>query len=696
MTLLPIQTLKTAAHSLASAQSRAWLQPALLLLALSSVFMFGIDQRGYFNGGEYHGQMSAKNIAISENLSIERHFLMFMKHQPLGKAGNPTFTPYNRFPIGGYALIKLTILPFGDNISSRIYAAQILMLLCFSAAALLAYLSIRRIASNRWIALAAVLLAFSSAYCLYHSDMISNEGMIDLFAVMLVFHGMVIFEQDGRFRQLPIKACIALLLGWHVYALLLPFIAFGLMRELIELIKARSSISTQPTPALHQLKRAALSLLRSRYMTLGVIALIFGASLLTINFTNEYFALNRETPLTELPSFRSMMNRTGVEPFSSEESEFLAWPAFPELQFYRIGAMSLPFAFFPSYVSEGITLFDFIDDSGNEPPPRLFVILGIAVSVASLIGLLFVRRHTILLSTLTLSGFCWALPMRHTTAFPAHNFEAVFYIGVTLTLFSLALMCLIRLSMGRFVAALSVAALPIFVFSALRMAQLNDTAQTPEVHKAVAADFESIRNMTQDGDAIFMRKNLDYRLRRQILVSSYYIVGYLIGRTRMYEEEIVQRRAPDFIITNERPDGLASLTPKNRLLFLYEWNDYQSHLDELIEEREPLIRSHFDVHLIGNTLMYVKDDCSEDDIREKFFLGLYPVDESDLPDNRRQIGFDNLDFYFKKHAFRYDDRCIAIAPLPNYDIARISIGQFTIRADGSFENTWKYYIHMTQ
>ena len=701
MTLLPIQTLKTAAHSLASAQSRAWLQPALLLLALSSVFMFGIDQFGYFNGGEYHGQMSTKNIAISENLSIERHFLMFMKHQPPGKAGNPTFTPYNRFPIGGYALIKLTILPFGDNISSRIYAAQILMLLCFSAAALLAYLSLRRIASNRWIALTAVLLAFSSAYCLYHSDMISNEGMIDLFAVMLVFHGMAVFEQDGRFRQLPIKACIALLLGWHVYALLLPFIAFGLMRELIELIKARSSISTPPTPALHQLKRAALSLLRSRYLTLGVITLIFGASVLTINFTNEYFALNRETPLTELPSFISMMTRTGVEPFSSpfsseeEGSEFLSWPAFPELQFYRIGAMSLPFAFFPSYVSEGITLLDFID-SEDEPLPRLFVILGIAVSVASLIGLLFVRRHTILLSTLTLSGFCWALPMRHTTAYPFHSFEAVFYIGVTLTLFSLALICLRKFSREWLVAALSAAALPIFVFSALRMAQLNDTAQIPEVHKAVAADFESIRNMTQDGDAIFMRKNLDYRLRQQISVFSYYIVGYLISKTRMYEEEIVQRRAPDFIITNERPDGLASLTPKNRLLFLYEWNGYQSHLDELIEESEPLIRSRFDVHLIGNTLMYVKDDCSEDDIREKFFLGLYPVDESALPDNRRQSGFDNLDFYFKKHAFRYDDRCIAIAPLPNYDIARISTGQFTTRADGSFENTWKYKIHLMQ
>ena len=689
MTLLPMQTLKTAARSLASLQNRAWMPPALLLLALSSMFLFGNDHRGYISRGSHHGQISVKNMAISENLSYERHFLMFIKGQTLDEAGNPTFLPYNRFPIGGYALIKLTILPFGDNIPARIYAAQILMLLCFSAAAVLAYLSLRRITSNRWIALTAVLLAFSSAYCLYHSNLISNEGMMDLFAVMLVFHGIVIFEQEGHFRQLPTKACIALLLGWHVYALLLPFIAFGLMRELMN--KARSNIST---PASYQLMRAALSLLRSRYLTLGVIALLFGASLLTLNFTNEYFALNRETPLTELPSVGSMLNRTGVEPIFFEGAEHLDWPAFPERQFYRIGAMSIPFAFFPSYVSEPMTLFSFIDFTA-EPPPRLFVMMGMAVSVASLIGLLLARRHTILLATLTLSGFCWALPMRHSVAPPNHNFESVFYIGVTLTLFSLVLLLLRRLSGERLIAALSVAALLIFVFSALRMAQLNDTAQTPKVHKAVAADFESIRNMTQDGDAIFMRKNLDFRLKHQIRVFGYYITGYLIGRTRMYEEEIVQRaRTPDFIITNERADGLAPLTPKNRLLLLYKWDDYLSHLDEAISE--PLIRADFNAHPIGNTLVYAKDNCNEDDISERFFLALFPVDESDLPDNRRQIGFENLDFYFKQHALRYDDRCVAIAPLPNYDIARIYTGQFTQRADGSFENTWEGEIRLTE
>jgi len=431
-------------------------------------------------------------------------------------------------------------------------------------------------------------------------------------------------------------------------------------------------------------------MLRSRYLTLGVVALIFGASVLTFNLTNEYLALNRETPLTELPSFRSMMNRTGIEPVFLEGAEHLDWPAFPERQFYRIGAMSIPFVLFPSYVSEPMTLFSFIDFNA-EPPPRLFVILGIAVSVASLIGLLLVRRHTILLATLTLGGFCWALPMRHSVAAPNHNFEAVFYIGVTLTLFLLVSLLLRKLSGERLAAALSVAALLIFVFSALRMAQLNNTAQMPKLHKAVAADFESIRNMTQDGDAIFMRKKLATRLENRIWVFGYYLTEYLTGKIRLSEEEIVSAaRARDFIITNERLDGFASLTSKNRLLFLYKWDDFHSHVNRAIEESEPLIRSYFDAHLIGNTLMYVKDDCSEDDINEKFFLVIYPVDKSDLSDYRRQFGYDDIDFHFQDRAARRGERCIGTAPLPEYPIDRIHTGQYIDRADGSYEHTWEW------
>ena len=680
MTLLSEKMPKSAARRLASLQNRAWLPPSLLLLALSSVFLFGGDTGHYYQEDEH------KKLAIAENLSIARHFLLFVE-QDLGADGKPTFEQsydrfpiggyalYGRFPIGGYALIKLAILPFGNDLSAKIYAARALMLMCFAAAAVLAYLSLRRITSNRWIALTATLLAFSSPHLLYNSDVINTEITIDLFAVMLVFHGIVIYEQEGRFRQLLFKTCAALLLGWHVYALLLPFIAFGLMRELI---KARSGVS----PASGALRRLALSLIRSRSLALGVAALLFGISVLAFNFTNEYFALNRETPLTELPSVQSMTIRTGVDSYFQDKERhapYLSWTSFAERQFYRVGMMSLPYAFSLPFVEHRDAL------------PRLFVILGIATSGASLVGLLFVRRHKILLASLALSGFCWALPMRNITAFPWHHFEAIFYIGITLTLFSLILMWLHRLSSEQVIVALSIAALLVFALSTLRMAQLDNATPIGELRESTIGDFENIREMTNNGDLI--QTYAVPKLYKWISIFAY----YLSGRIEIPAHEAVPSvRPPDFVMTSVRLDGLASLTPQNRMVFLYEWDDHHMRIREIVETGEPLIRSRFDVHLIGNGLMYTKDTCREYDIREGFFLALFPSDKNDLPEHRRQHGFDNLDFYFDQHAIQGADRCIAIAPLPEYDIARIQTGQLIPLADGSYEHIWEGEIHLTE
>ena len=678
MTLLPNGMLKPVAHSLAFLQNRAWLPPALLLLALASVFLFGGD-RAYFYKDDASIGHSAKVLAIADNLSIKHRFWMFTSQVlDLDENGKLVYIPYNRFPIGGFAAIKLAILPFGDDLSAKIYAARMLMLLFFAAAAVLAYLSLRRIASNPWIALAATLTAFSSAYCLYYSDMIFNEAVIDLFAIMLVFHGIALFEQDGRFRQLLLKSCASLLLGWHVYALLLPFIAFGLMRELI---KTQLGVSAHHG-ALRRIKHTTLSLLRSRYLTLGVAALLFGISILTFNFTNEYFALNRETPLTELPSFQSATIRTDVDPYLRElYAKYLSWPNFLERQFYRIGVMSLPHAFSPSYAELSLSYV-----MRRETLPRPFVMLGIAAFGASLIGLQLTRRHKITLAALTLSGLCWALLVRGNTAFPWHNHEGLFYIGVALTLFALAFMLIRRLASERLVAALSVAALLIFALSAWRMAQLNNPNQTSEFHKAAIADFENIRNMTDDRNVIWINSMMQHHDRR---IADYYLTGRIIAESK-YEPP--SARSPiDFVVTDARPYGLASLTPQNQILFLYEQDGFNKHINQTIAQAgEPLIRSDFDVYQDGGMLIYVKRDCSKDDIRDKFFLVVHPANENVLSDDRRRYGYDDFSFQFQDRAVRIGERCIAIAPLPDYAIDHIHTGQYIDRADGSFEYTWEW------
>ena len=212
----------------------------LLLFALSTVFLFGND-RSHFYRGPQHDHMSSQSMTLAANISSNHHFLMFFR-QTLGVNGIQGYEPYNRFPIGTYALIKLSILPFADSLAKQIYAARILMLLCFAATAVLAYHTLCRLVSNRWVALTAILLAFSSTYCLYYNDMISTE-ITSLLGVLLTFHGMVVFVQDKRFLQLLVKVCLALLLGWHVYSLLLPFIIFGLVVGGINTGKKPTTIS---------------------------------------------------------------------------------------------------------------------------------------------------------------------------------------------------------------------------------------------------------------------------------------------------------------------------------------------------------------------------------------------------------------------------------------------------------------------
>ena len=226
----------------------ASLPPALLLLALATLFLLGTDN-GYFYRPGSHDWLSSRVMAIADNASAQYGFTRF-NHLDPGQAGNPELRfLYNRFPIGGYVTLKLATLPFSQDLSAKILAARMLMLAYFAAAAICAYLALAHIAGSRWIACAATALTFSSHYCLYYNDMVTTEVTVDLFAVMLVFHGMTIFVlQQERFRQLLAKTCIALALGWHVYALLLPFIAFSLAHDLIVAHRPSPSSPFLPPP----------------------------------------------------------------------------------------------------------------------------------------------------------------------------------------------------------------------------------------------------------------------------------------------------------------------------------------------------------------------------------------------------------------------------------------------------------------
>ena len=93
---------------------------------------------------------------------------------------------------------------------------------------------------------------------------------------------------------------------------------------------------------------------------------------------------------------------------------------------------------------------------------------------------------------------------------------------------------------------------------------------------------------------------------------------------------------------------------------------------------EPLDRSHFDAYRVGDVMVYVRDECSPDDARTRFFLHVHPVDPADPAFRPRGgYGFGKRDFSFTRYGARIDGDCVAVAPLPAYAIARIQTGQFT-------------------
>ena len=651
-----------------SALDSEWFPFLLLLFGLATVFLFGND-RGHFYRVGHHDFLSSQSMTLAANLSADHGFLMYLRETQWTDA-NLGYYLYNRFPIGTYALVKLTILPFENSFAAQLYAARMLMLTFFAGAVILAYFALYRITANRWVSVAATLLAFSSYYCLYYNDMISTE-VTSVFGIMLTFHGMVIFLHSGRVWQLIGKSCAALLLGWHVMGLLLPFVVLGLGMELAGAYQA------DPRSAMIRARTVSAALLSSRYLLLGLVALLFCILVMAFNIGNEYRALNGEVSVTELPSVSSMLKRAGIDDvyFSRFQRRLDGLPFLRE-QIYRIGVMSIPL----SVQNLGSHVTSYIYDS------RLVFLTGASVLGVSILGQFFMR-HNILTATLLLSGWCWALAVRGSAGI--HEFEALFHIGIPLVFFSLVLTYLRKL-VGRdsIIAGIAVVGLLIFVVSSFQVSSYGHDAESSELQRAIFADFEAIRRITE-GKSVLVPANQTEAIiifGRARYAVDYYLAGSVIG----YADPENLPGSYDFLLERVRVDGDALLTPENRQVFLYDLDvldelpyaqtdyqlDYQSAYQSTVS-REPVTRSTFNLYLNDGTLTYVKDPCDWPDTEATFFLHIVPEDRAHLPYPRKRYGFDNLDFDFNAHGAVFDGKCLASRDLPEYDIAGIRTGQLT-------------------
>ncbi len=407
-------------------------------------------------------------------------------------------------------------------------------------------------------------------------------------------------------------------------------------------------------------------MLHNRYLLLGVITLFFGIAVLTFNFSNEYFALKREASFQEVPSIASAIRRLGLDDIYRWEPQSF-WPT----QFYHIGHMMLPYAVDPYAVKHRISKLRYRDYSG--------IALGVLAMGICLAGLTLscIRRRPgefLLLATLAVSGFCWAVPVRYNVAF--HSFESVFYIGIPLVAYILALRFLRRWRRVRLAPYFAVVALAAFIFSVSEMAGVGQSQEELAVEAELMAEYAAIRELTGGNSTLYIPQEGDFRHGGADWAWHFFLSGNTVIRNN--ETDPCQPQQPDdknymmLPFTEDHPD---LLTPGHRHIALYDCSLNDARL-RIVEQGRPVIAGDWQVYLSDDRLTYVSPECANRD--ELFLLHFIPQDTADLSSERREHGFDNRDFAFGYWGITLSDgTCIIERPLPEYDIIAIRTGQYT-------------------
>ena len=115
---------------------------------------------------------------------------------------------------------------------------------------------------------------------------------------------------------------------------------------------------------------------------------------------------------------------------------------------------------------------------------------------------------------------------------------------------------------------------------------------------------------------------------------------------------------------------------------------------ESVTYHYPAVSSDWHVHIYNDGVTYVKEPCTDQDVENRFFLHVFPADEGVLTANSRSRGFKNLDFLFGFRGVTFDGICMVSIDLPEYEIARISTGQYVRSIDSEDSLVWGVHYNL--
>lgn len=124
-------------------------------------------------------------------------------------------------------------------------------------------------------------------------------------------------------------------------------------------------------------------------------------------------------------------------------------------------------------------------------------------------------------------------------------------------------------------------------------------------------------------------------------------------------------------------DGFVLRIPQGWVFNSAEFTENMAaYFSVLTEYFEASARSVFDIYVVNDTIIYMKDSCESRIVNDWFYLHVIPTDVSRLPVHRQEYGFDNLDFLGNRNDIRFGTTCVVSVPLPPYAISTISTGQY--------------------
>jgi len=473
----------------------------IILFVSLIVLIFQNDKFGFEKG--HHGFLSSHGASIARNLSSDNHFLMFTSRW-MDSNDNIQFRAYSRFPITSFLLLKVAMSIAGPDLSMQISIARQVMNLFFLGALIFSFLSFYELSKNYLVALSVTFLSFSSVYLNYYNDMIFND-IPTLFGVIMIGHGLILYELYGKKLQMFVKALIGISLGWQAFGILLAYILASATRDILK----NKSIS---------------SVLKGDTLRLGLISFIFGVSILFYNLAVESYITNKSFgKLNTLTSARERLGST--EGFNKKYSEYLAWDEFTKDQMRRVGAMTIPYFFKQggNFYLYGLTAF-------------LFVVLS-----------LFFSEKPVLIFSFLFSGVLWAFPMKNFTF--SHDFQSIFYIGIPL-LFYYIIINLIKKRTDFLLLAIVIFSTFIFIHTNITLNKSKASISGPL--NTVIMDITGKDNTFYiDGD-------------RQSIAGGYYTVDFCLAGNYFSE-----RNNAEYLVSRNRSFSSPLLTPGNSAFFLF-------------------------------------------------------------------------------------------------------------------------------